>query len=468
MTQQTIPAHALTPHSLSHADPNGRLFHWEGALYRGIPTASAAFYNRLFDEGILPDLVAKGLVVPTERTAFVTADYPLVLKHATVPFVSYPFEWSGEMLKDAALLTLRLTQELAVHGLTLKDAHGWNILFEGTRPVFVDIGSIIEASSASGNLEQEFTEQFLYPLGFLAARQSRIARRLMTDFERGIEDEEYALIGGFSFSRLKRRWLKMAKESARRRLPASWVSALKGRYRGLKQQPVVQSYRAFGAEALLRRVEALQLPQDTTKWSGYYDDEFPPLDREQDWTPKHLTVQRILKEHRPASVLDVGANRGWYSMLAARSGARVVAFDTDEVCLNQLHLDARAAGLDVQSLAMSFCQPSPRMGAGAGMLQSAHERLQCDLVLGLAIAHHLVFKARLNFAQIAAGFAAYTKRVLVIEFVPADDQHVSKWRPEQYPWYRKEDFRAALQQHFRVVREEASHPSPRILFICER
>jgi hypothetical protein len=458
----------MVRHSLSHADPNGALFHWKNGLYRGIPERGVRLCRRLFDEGIVDDLVSKGLVIATEMTDLTADGFPLILKHREVPFVSYPFEWSGEMLRDAALHTIGLLSDLSERGLTLKDAHGWNLLFDGPRPVFVDFGSIIEAGDSPWRVEQEFVDSFLHPLGFVAAGQARIARRLLQDFERGVDADEYALIGGMSVSQLASRVLRIGKSSVRRILPASGLRMLRGHYRDLKRRPAVQAYKAYRFDRLKERLAAMKLPSEATKWSGYYDREFPSFTADNNWTPKHHAVQQLLQRYRPATVLDIGANRGWFSMLAAKKGAKVVAFDTDEVCLNRLHLDTKDACLDVQSLVMSFTQPTPRLGLGEGIAHSAVNRFQCDLVLGLALAHHMVFKAHLNFGQIAAGFAAYVKKVLVVEFVPRDDQHVRQWITDQHDWYTLDNFTQALRRHFRDVNVIASYPDPRVLLVCER
>jgi len=333
------------------------------------------------------------------------------------------------------LHTLDILDELAGRGLSLKDAHGWNVLFRGCQPVFVDFGSIAEGPAGGGwrpHVEQEFREYFLHPLELLAAGHGRIARALLRDFDRGLDREEcQALLTATG----------VVLPAADQTKPFSW-------------------YR--------ERIHALNLRPASLGWSGYYDGEFPPLQPDATWTPKHRAVHQLLRQYRPATVLDIGANRGWYAMLAATNGSQVAAYDNDEVCVNQLFTDARAAGLAVQPLVMSYLNPAPRHGIGPGVTLAAAERLQSDLVLGLALVHHMVFKMHLNFDQIAAGLAAYTKRTLVVEFPPKDDIHVSQWMSPRYAWYEVEHFTAALRRHFRTINTVPSHPTPRILLVCEK
>jgi len=64
-----------------------------------------------------------------------------VLRHERIPFVSYPYEWTFSMLRDAALLQLDLNLAALEEGMILKDSTPYNVQFRGSKPVFVDIGS---------------------------------------------------------------------------------------------------------------------------------------------------------------------------------------------------------------------------------------------------------------------------------------------------------------------------------------
>lgn len=432
---RVAPADAIQFHVSSYADPHGRVFVRNGEIFRGLSAEAAEFAHGLFARGIVDELVARKLLIPTKRSALAVEGFALVLEHRRVAHVSYPFEWSGEMLRAAALLVLELAEALAAHGLTLKDAHGWNVLFDGCQPVFVDFGSIVPAQAAgawNAHVEREFREYFLHPLALIAAGHGRIARALGRDFEQGIRLEDCAQL----------------------------VHAAGGTLPALEEVKPFAWYREC--------IAGLNLQSASKGWVGYYDGEFPPLAPDATWTPKHQAVHALLQEFRPATVLDIGANRGWYAMLAAKGGASAVAYDNDEVCINQLFADARQAGLAVQPLVMSCLNPTPRYGLGEGLMESAAERLRSDLVLGLALVHHMVFKMHLNFDQIAAAFAAYEPKVLVVEFPPATDIHVSQWMTPRYAWYTEENFRRALGRYFPKIRAVASHPTPRILLVCER
>jgi hypothetical protein len=99
------------------------------------------------------------------------------LEHPRVPFISYPYEWTFSMLKDAALLQLDLLMEALAEGLTIKDATPYNIQFVSGRPVFIDIGSFESYSPGEPWIGyRQFTRQFLFPL-LLRARLGIPSRR---------------------------------------------------------------------------------------------------------------------------------------------------------------------------------------------------------------------------------------------------------------------------------------------------
>ncbi len=183
-------------HPTSFCDGNGRLFWSGGELYRGIPEKCAEFTRRIFAEGIVDKLNAQALIPRTTLTGQSLPDYPIVLRHERIPFVSYAYEWSPAMLREAALLALRLLRELATHGLTLTDAAPWNILFHGSEARFIDFSSIVEAREDQGRIPQDLESYYLRSLELYAGGHGSLARLLLTDYEHGPVSESFAAATG--------------------------------------------------------------------------------------------------------------------------------------------------------------------------------------------------------------------------------------------------------------------------------
>jgi hypothetical protein len=129
-----------------------------------------------------------------------------------------------------------------------------------------------------------------------------------------------------------------------------------------------------------------------------------------------------------------------------------------------LYCDVRSENASILPLLMDIREPSP----ANQIATSAVDRLQCDLVLALALLHHLVFKHFLRFDKIVAKLASFTKRTLVLEFIPKEDQFVSKWWSPKYDWYTLDNLITELRQYFRNVSVYPSDPKPRIVLVCEK
>ena len=475
MKRVQIPNDEISFHPSSFADPNGRLFRWNGELYRGLSSEREDFYRYLFEQGIVQTLVDKGLLIETKLTDFAVHDYLMVVKHSMLPFVSYPYEWCPEMLKDAGLIILDLEIELAQRGLALQDGHPWNVLFNGSRPVYVDFGSIIPGDDRikEWRAYDNFCHFVIYPLYLMAGGYGRIARSLLQDVARGITRSEIeALVPGLMSDRQNgKRSSSNTLQILKACIPNSLRPMLKKTFASFQTSNDTASPKESRV-AFLRQIghqlEMIQFGQTKTEWSGYYDDSFPSFSSRAGWTPKHQSVHLILSELKPRSVLDIGSNRGWYSQLAANLGSSVVAFDIDEICSGRLYEDAKKQALSINPLVMDFRYPSPGCGLYNKECSPATERLKCEGVLALALVHHLVFKQELSFEVIVEGLSMFAANWLLVEFIPREDRYVSEWWSDKYSWYTLDSFITFLKQQFQSIRIYPSDPKPRVLILCEK
>ncbi|MED5418334.1 MAG: SAM-dependent methyltransferase, partial [Verrucomicrobiota bacterium] len=93
-------------------------------------------------------------------------DFEAVIAHRRIEFASYPHEWPVEMLAAAGRCTLAIAKNLLADGFGLKDATPYNVLFDGPRPILVDVLSI-ERRRAGDPLwlaEAQFLRCFVLPL----------------------------------------------------------------------------------------------------------------------------------------------------------------------------------------------------------------------------------------------------------------------------------------------------------------
>lgn len=472
--QVVIPKGEISINPASYVDGNGRVFEWRGEIYRAIYPEAAPFYLDLFEKGTLEDLQGKGLLVKTEKTPFHLDGYDLILKHERVSCLTYCTEWPAPMLKKVALLTMDLNLELLKSDLILQDAYPWNVYFEGTKPVFIDIGSIVPVDpNIIWVAYHQFCRFFLYPLHLHPAGKGNLARFLLRDYLDGISDIDFMKEIPFTYK------LKNPRLYFRVVLPSLIESFISRFSFGKKQRLMSQSSQVHSRytdhnlrrkflEDLRDEVASIKTSVPKTNWSDYYEEKFPAFDWSVNWTPKQKTIASILEKLKPKTVLDIGCNKGWYSILAAKSGAKVISFDKDESCIAQIYLEAEKEGLDIIPLVMDFLNPSPTFGWCCKQFPSAIERLNSEMVFALALIHHLIFKQFQNFDRVVEALSIFSNRWLLIEYVPRDDEYIEACWHERFDWYNIENLIMTLKKHFNDVQVFDSYPEDRKLLLCQK
>src|ERR1019366_3194276 len=114
---------------------------------------------------------------------------------------------------------------------------------------------------------------------------------------------------------------------------------------------------------------------------------------------------------------------GHFSMMAARSGASVVALDYDPAVVGSVWRRASAEKLDILPLVVNLTRPTPAVGWRNGEWPSFLERAKggFDAVFLLAVIHHMLVTERVPLAEIVDLAAELTTGYVVVEFVSPGD-----------------------------------------------
>ena len=378
----------------------------------------------------------------------------LRLLHPRVEFISYPWEWPAHLWLAAADLTLDLSLELLKDGRLLKDATPLNILFRGSRPVLVDVLSVERADLTKPIwlAYGQFVRTFLLPL----LAYARLGWPLHTSILRrdGFEPEEiYAALG------LGGRMRSPA-------LTAVTLPTLLAHRAG--SNPTAAAQRTSDPEvsrhvlartlnSLRRQMHAVAPQARESSWSGYTgaSQHYPGADH----AAKRAFVRQVLASEGARRVLDIGANTGEYSRIAADAGASVVAVEADEQAAERLAVMATRERLDILPLRVDIAHPTPAVGWQNRESMSFLERAtgNFDTVLMLAVLHHLLVGAQVPLPHIAELAAGLTTRNLVVEWVPLEDpkfQEILRGRGHLYTHLTESAFRAAFGEHFRIASEQ--------------
>ena len=445
----------------SFRDPSGRVYLFEDEaggrrVVRGLSAATASTVDRLLSEPFFKQLVAGGDVVETHlvRTedpaldAVTNEGWSAAVEHEAVDFPTWPYEWPFSMLQDAALLQLDLLVAAVSNGWILKDATPYNIQWSGTRPVFIDIPSFVPRDDGEyWQGYRQFCSMFLTPL-MLTAHLGIPFHPLLRSCLEGIPPEEAAKY----FHGLRR---------LKRGVPSHiWFPAIVEKRMQRRSGPgsSPRSKRRQSETALLallddlkRLVGGLKLrTRGTSDWARYSDTHSY---RDDEFGRKIAFVERHTSARRPWLLWDLGANTGAFSGVAARHSATVVAVDSDHHAVDILYHEARNRGEEnIIPLVMDLANMSPGQG-WAGRERAAFEaRRSPDMVLCLALIHHLRVSANIPIALFVEWLRSLDAPA-IIEFVSRDDEMFVKLvqhKSEDYPDYTFEHFQSAVGKHFTV------------------
>jgi SAM-dependent methyltransferase len=471
---QEIPFEEINFHSLSYCDERGRLFWWKEQLYRGIAEPYLPFYKELFTSGIIRRFVEKGFLVETELTDYVVSEYPLVVRHRRIPFVSYANEWCPAMLRDTGYFLLDLTAELLNNGLLLTSANSWSVLFDGCQPLLIDFCDIVSLADKQNThwrrFRAEYYTDFIYPLQLMAKGRGHLARWILADYERQEIHRQFAEVMGYRNGQPPSAVWSSIRSLARRVLPAAirravrrWKASAKAGYTSTHERNAV--FR--GVQELRRKVERIPfLENDCAK--GPENENHASFAPTEEWSEKQRQVHAMLGELEPRTVLDIGCGTGWYAQLAASLGANVVGIDKDERKVDECYRKSRERKLSVHPLVMDIRYPTPGYGIANATLPPATQRLACEMVLALGLVHHLVLEQVRTLEQIAEAIASFSKRWALVEFASVEDGEVAPWLSTVGTWYSLGAWRKELEKWFRILRVVPSHPGSRVLILCEK
>lgn len=392
----------------------------------------------------------------------------LRLIHPRVRIVAYPWEWTAPQWMAAAELTLRLCDEALDDGWILKDATPLNVLFDGAWPVLVDVLSFErrDPGSALWLAYGQYVRTFLLPLLMKKMLQWPLE---LTSFKRdGYEPAElYAALS----------WTKRFSPAA---LWPVTIPALLDRRKDA-QTGVRKAQAPRDSELTLhtlkrtvaglrKRTRAAMPKKVNSEWAEYTSSQshYSAAESEQ----KRAWIHGVLDELRPAMVLDVGANTGEFSAMAAECGAEVVALERDADAADRIAQMAAAKGLKIQTIHADLARPTPAVGwenrESSALLPRLEERF--EMVMLLAVIHHLLLLEQIPLRAIVKLCHRLTKRFVVMEWVPATDPmfvSLMRGRDALYGSLSERDLVVACQGLFSTVRTETLG-NGRILYLLER
>jgi len=472
LSRETWDLVALNNNASTFHDPAGQLYLTPSHVLRRIHPALAERTRTFLDSPFRAalersgDLVATEIVPPTTIPSATAGE--LWLQHPRIDPISYPWEWTRAQWSAAADLTLRLAGQAIDAGWSLKDATPLNILFHGAQPVLVDVLSFEPRDSHSGVwlAYWQFVRTFLLPL--LAAKYLGWPLETTLFCRDGYEPATlYRALQ--PWQRLYPSLLDVVTLATLLESPAS--SAQSSRRAPFISDPPMATHILHKRVArLAKQIRHAAQADPKSQRSGY--EKIAAHYRPADMESKQQFVQRILDRCRPAQVLDIGANTGTYSLIAADAGAKVVALDSDRAALEILWRTANSEKKAVTILVANIARPTPAAGWRNQEQLSVLERLsgRFDMVLMLAVIHQLILREQVPLGHIGELCACLTRRWLILEWVPPSNPMFQEWlrgRDDLYGHLSEADLTHAFAPWFHIV-DRATLSNQRTLLLLER
>lgn len=463
-----VPRQVATPrpHQASFRDPAGFVFALDGVLYRQVNPIGRADYDALMTSGLYDHLVKSGDLVRHEEVgASMSPDggASAVLRPTRVGFISYPYEWSFSQLKDAALLTLRLQRAAVERGMSLKDATAYNVAFEGGRPVWIDTLSFERLTPGQPWVAyRQFCQFFVAPLALMSSVDVRLLQLLRAHLDGVPLDLASRLLP--QRTRLRPGLLMHVhlQAVAERRVAGTAPSKT-------RRMPAMTAAGAAGIlDSLERTVRGLTWRAPKTTWGNYYE---ATNYTDAAFAHKQQIVSAAIDRVAPSTIWDLGANDGTFSRLGSDRGIPTVAFDVDPVAVDKNYQQVVARREQhLLPLLLDLTNPSSRSGWAHEERESFADRGPADLVLALALVHHLAIAHNLPLPRIAEFFSRIA-RALVIEFVPKSDSQLQRMlatRVDIFSEYTREDFEAAFDTWFTIEETQPVRDAERTVYLMRR
>lgn len=448
----------------SFRDRGNRVYDDGATIYRGVDETALENFRRFSETPLFKKFVDNGKIVRTEiLPAGARPDLPEgwagFLAHERLPFISYPYEWSFGELKDAALLQLELLEKFIPAGWTHKDASAFNIQFHGARPVFIDVPSFepyVEGEPWVGY--RQFCMMYLYPLMLRAYKDIDYRPFLRASLE-GVEpDTANRILSGFT--RLKKGVLGHVYLHAKMQSRSSGAEINEARSltedsgKSVTEKKGVKHSMAMvlgTIQGLRRTVEKLTIADGQTTWGDY--DTGHSYARESFETKKAFIAKHAGARQRRLT-WDLGCNTGTFSKICAEHADYVVSVDGDQKAIERFYQEQKAAGgKNILSLVMDLANISPNQGWRRRERKAFDKRAQPELILCLALIHHIVISANIPLEEFV-GWLRDRNADVVLEYVGLEDDMVKimlRNRVNQYEDLSAGTFEQIVSERFTIA-----------------
>lgn len=454
----------------SFQDRESRVVYFDNRIFRALSPRALSAWDLLQGKPFFQRMVTEGKIIPSRQVESpdirgILTEEAGLLEHQRIQAISYPYEWSFGMLKDAALLHLELLLAALDEDMMLKDSSAYNVQWQGAHPVFIDVGSFEALNLGAPWVGyRQFCQMFLYPL-LLQAYKNVSFHPWMRGSIQGISPQDFCnllslpdllkpgvFVHGFLHARLQQDFADLATGSEA-------VGELKAtRYSPEMIRGILQG--------LQKIIGNLDWQEKHSTWSDYADHNTYDTQARQE---KAAFVEQVIAQCHWPLVWDIGCNAGNFSRIAARNADYVLALDSDHLTVEHLYQRLKQEKIgNILPLVYNLADPSPGLGWQGQERKPLEERAKPDLILCLALIHHMVIQHNIPLKDFVNWLAGFNSS-LIIEFVDREDPMVKRlltFKQDNYKDYEPANFERCLGEAFHLERKQTLSTGTRTLYYC--
>tara|TARA_E500000178_G_scaffold352398_1_gene415745 strand:- start:228 stop:1610 length:1383 start_codon:yes stop_codon:yes gene_type:complete len=454
----------------SFRDPAGKIFYHENKVFRKLSDYGFKRFEYLYKNEIIQNsinanyLIHSRLISDDEKEEINLNIGDKIIEHKSIPYISYPYEWSFAQLKEAALFHLDFNLFLLKMNATLIDSSAYNVQFIGNKPVFIDTLSIEKYREGSPWLgHKQFCENFLNPLILKSKKGIKFNNWFKGNLE-GIETEDLDKLLGF-----------FQKFSYNIFVHVYLLNKLDQKFKSKKSLQPMNKKSFFSKKNLVSLLNQLRKfifnlndYKSITIWDDYSSNNSYSKDDEE---KKKDIVKNFIKKNQFNFLADIGCNDGVYSHLALKNGCKnVIGFDFDINAINQAFLKSKKENMNFLPLYFDASNPSTNSGWNEKERKSFKERANFDAIIALAFEHHLSISKNIPLEDVIDWLVSLAPHGL-IEFVPKNDPTIKKMlelKGDIFPDYNDQNFEKILSFKSEILQKNIISQTGRIIYEYKR
>lgn len=438
----------------SFRDPYGTVYEQNGRIYRAVHKDKSKEFTEILNQDFIKEWIKEKKFIDTiiisneAKPKFLKSENQYcVFEHPKLEFISYPYEWCYEQLRDAAIFFLELQIEALNQDVVFKDASAYNVQFDGPNPIFIDAFSLkkyIDGEYWQGYYQ--FCKEFLYPI--LLSYYNGLPP---SDFYRGH-------IHGIDAELTSKLLPLKSRLSLWTNIHVHINAASSSNASKKKRSSFDKNSYKFLLQSMLKFILKLEKRGEHTTWANYTN---VTSYSEENMTYKKSFIENFLNDNKIKSLIDLGCNDGFYSQLAF-TGANidkklfVVGVDGDEEAVIKSYRYAKLHQINLINLKIDLMSPSPDQGFMCEERISLFQRHKFDVSLALALIHHLIIGSGASMDGTIKFLTSFSKKG-VIEFVEKSDPRVQQmlnYREDVFEGYNIKNFICTLSQRCEITKQE--------------